>query len=226
MFSQSSQGRQALSQLVGQGYSQQQATGMLQAALPAAAQAMHRASPTGQQGVGWTDVGSSNYAQNFLVGAVSGLMRGDGVMGAAVDGMQGVVGGHVAQVIASRFGLPSRVAGAVGAVATPWMIDFLWEKVRGGNLDLGQMFGGTAGAGQPSQGFGASQPSAPGGGLLGGLGGMAGMGGIGAALGSVFGGQNAGQSALGSVFGSSNPVAQIGDMFGSPQQWVVPGAKK
>lgn len=174
MFSSSRQGQGALQQLMGQGYSQQQATGMLQAALPAAAQAMAKAGPGflsggqgapgagagGAQGLGGAllNIGDSNYAQNFLAGAVTGLLRGDGFMGAAVDGLQGVVGGHVAQVIATRFGLPSRVAGAVGAVATPWMIDFLWEKMRGGSagggFNLDSLFSGAGGAQAPA-GLGA-----------------------------------------------------------------------
>lgn len=170
MFTSSRQGQGALQQLMGQGYSQQQATGMLQAALPAAAQAMAKAGPgflsggapgasggAGQaQGLGGAllNIGDSNYAQNFIAGAVTGLLRGDGFMGAAVDGLQGVVGGHVAQVIATRFGLPSRVAGAVGAVATPWLIDFLWEKMRGGTsgggFNLDSLFSGAGGAQSPA----------------------------------------------------------------------------
>lgn len=173
MFSSSRQGQGALQQLMGQGFSQQQATGMLQAALPVAAQAMTNAQggmfgggapgagaqsgQPGQPGIGQAllNIGDSHYAQNFITGAVTGLLRGDGFMGAAVDGMQGVVGGHVAEVIASRFGLPSRVAGAAGAVITPWMIDFLWEKMKGGSagggFDFGSMFGGGA---APNAGFG------------------------------------------------------------------------
>jgi hypothetical protein len=190
MFSSSRQGQGALQQLMGQGYSQQQATGMLQAALPVAAQAMSNAAPgmmggaggqqaAGQPGIGQAllNIGDSHYAQNFLTGAVTGLLRGDGFMGAAVDGLQGVVGGHVAEVIASRFGLPSRVAGAAGAVITPWVIDFLWEKMKGGSagggFDLASMLGGGAvgaGAGAMLGGaFGAPQMGAGAGGYGGGF---------------------------------------------------------
>lgn len=186
MFSSSRQGQGAMQQLMGQGFSQQQATGMLQAALPVAAQAMTSAQggmfgggapgaaaqsgQPGQPGIGQAllNIGDSHYAQNFITGAVTGLLRGDGFMGAAVDGMQGVVGGHVAEVIASRFGLPSRVAGAAGAVITPWVIDFLWEKMKGGSagggFDFGSMFGGGAAPnagyrgdlGAPSMGAGSN----------------------------------------------------------------------
>jgi hypothetical protein len=174
MFSSSRQGQGALQQLMSQGYTQQQANGMLQAALPAAANAMRGAAPgSGGQSLGASlmSIGNSNYAQNFLVGAVSGLLRGEGLMGSAVDGLQAVVGGHVAQVIATRFGLPSRVAGAVGAVITPWMIDFLWEKMQGGgasgfNLDALMSGGapvaaGVAGLGMAGATYGALGAGAP-----------------------------------------------------------------
>ena len=157
MFSGSRQGQQAMSQLMGQGFTQQQASGMLGAALPVAAQAM-QAHMSGQGGgPGLLDIGDSNYCMNFLGGAVAGLIRGDGVTGAAVDGLEGIVGGHVAQVIAGRFGLPQRVAGMVGAVITPLMVNFLWEKFQGtqqqGQSPFAALFGGSAP--QPQSVYGA-----------------------------------------------------------------------
>lgn len=200
MFSSSRQGQGALQQLMGQGFSQQQASGMLQAALPAAAQAMSNAQSGGQNpgqpGIGQAlmNIGDSHYAQNFLTGAVTGLLRGDGFMGAAVDGLQGVVGGHVAEVIASRFGLPSRVAGAAGAVMTPWLIDFLWEKMQGAN----------AGAGGAGGGFN--------------LGSLFGAGGAAAAAGAAFGGGAFGGAPAGANYGGGLAPPSAGG-------WVVPGMK-
>jgi len=150
-FTQSRQGQTAVSRLQAQGYSPQQAQGFLGAAVPAAAQSFHSAQTGGFAGArpggpqGLLDVGNSHYVTNFLSGAVSSLVRGQGIAGAAVDGLQGVAGGHVAQVIASRFGLPQRVAGTVGAIVTPLVIDWLWERFNGGSLDLGSMFGGAGG---------------------------------------------------------------------------------
>ncbi|MEZ4393037.1 MAG: hypothetical protein R3A48_18270 [Polyangiales bacterium] len=137
VFGQSRQGQQAYSALQAQGYSPQQSAGILTTAFPAAAQAMQNAMRTNAQGPGLLDIGDSNYMQNFLTGAVSGLLRGQGMKNAAIDGLQSVVGGHVATVIASRCGLPQRVAGVVGAIITPMMIDFLWEKFQGMNLGAG-----------------------------------------------------------------------------------------
>lgn len=150
VFGQSRQGQQAYTALQAQGYSPQQSAGILTTAFPAAAQAMQNALRSNAQGPGLLDIGSSNYMQNFLTGAVSGLLRGEGIKGAAVDGLQSVVGGHVASVIASRCGLPPRVAGVVGAIITPMMVDFLWEKFQGMNLG-----GGAQGAPAMAAGFGA-----------------------------------------------------------------------
>lgn len=152
VFGQSRQGQQAYNALQAQGYTPQQSAGILTTAFPAAAQAMQnalRSQGQGGQGLGLLDIGNSNYMQNFLTGAVSGLLRGEGFKGAAVDGLQSVVGGHVAQVIASRCGLPQRVAGVVGAIITPMMVDFLWEKFQAMNA------GGAQAAPAMAQGFGA-----------------------------------------------------------------------
>lgn len=150
VFGQSRQGQQAYNALQAQGYSPQQSAGILTTAFPAAVQAMQNAMQTNAQGPGLLDIGNSNYMQNFLTGAVSGLLRGQGMKNAAIDGLQSVVGGHVATVIASRCGLPQRVAGVVGAIITPLMVDFLWEKFQGMNLG-----GGNASPAAMAQGFGA-----------------------------------------------------------------------
>lgn len=190
-FTQSPQGQQAMQRLQQQGVPQDQASSILGAAFPAAAQSLHGqllggagggggggggaggilsnffgggsgGSGGGQGPIGITEIGKSSYVTNFLSAAVSGLVRGQGLKNAAIDGAQGVVGGHVAQVIASRFGLPTGVAGAIGAVVTPLIIDFLWQKMQGGGLNLGSMFGGGAGAtpADPNaSSFGAGQGS-------------------------------------------------------------------
>ncbi len=153
VFGQSKQGQQAYSALQQQGYTPQQSSNMLTAAFPVAAQAVQNAIANPGQGPGLLDIQNSNYVQNFLGAAVTSLVRGQGLKDAAVDGLQGVVGGHVATVIASRFGLPQRVAGVVGAVITPMMVDFLWEKFQGMNLGGG---GAQPAAGSGAPGFGAT----------------------------------------------------------------------
>ncbi len=127
-FTGSEQGRKALQQLQGHGFSGHQSQAMLGAAVPAAAEAMRSVS-RGEKSL--PSFSESNYVMNFTAGAVSGLIRGQGFMGSAIDGMQGMVGGYIAQVIAARFGLPKRTAGIIGAVITPLAIDFIWAKLEG-----------------------------------------------------------------------------------------------
>jgi hypothetical protein len=155
VFGQSPQGQQAYQQLQAQGYTAQQSAGILTTAFPAAVSAMQNAlQGNGQGGKGLLDLQSSNYASNFLSAAVSGLLRGEGFKGAAIDGVQGVVGGHVAQVIASRCGLPERVAGVVGAIITPLMVDFLWDKFQSMQAQGGfaALLGGAQAAAAPALG--------------------------------------------------------------------------
>jgi hypothetical protein len=127
-FTASTQGQKALQQLQGHGFSGHQAQAMLGAAVPAAAEAMQRISKGDTTLPSFSE---SNYVMNFTAGAVSGLIRGQGFMGSAIDGIQGMVGGYVAQIIAARFGLPKRTAGIIGAVITPLAIDFIWAKLGG-----------------------------------------------------------------------------------------------
>ncbi|MBN2196088.1 MAG: hypothetical protein JW751_24945 [Polyangiaceae bacterium] len=128
-FTQSPQGVQALQALQAQGFAFPQASAMLTAAVPAAAEAMRGAARGDRQ---MPSLGESSYVMNFAAAAVCGLIRGEGFMGSAMDGLQGIVGGYVAQVIAARFGLPKRVAGLIGAVITPLAIDFLWDRLAAG----------------------------------------------------------------------------------------------
>lgn len=179
-FMGSRQGQTALTRLQAQGFAPAQAQQLLAAAAPAAAQSFAAQQQAGGQATrpggpnGLLDLGGSHYVTNFLSGAVSGLVRGNGLMDSAIDGAQGVVGGHVAQVIAQRFGLPQRVAGTVGAVVTPLVIDYVWDRM-GGGFNLGSIAGAggaMAGVAGLSSMFGggnnAAPPTAPGGGWGGG----------------------------------------------------------
>ncbi len=153
-FGQSAQGQQAYNQLQAQGYTPQQSAGILTTAFPAAVAAVKDAfTGNTQGGLGLLQVNQSNYATNFLTAAVTGLVRGQGLKGAAIDGIQGVAGGHVAQVIASRCGLPQNVAGVVGALITPPMIDFLWDKFQAMQASGGiqGLLGGGGAAPNPAQ---------------------------------------------------------------------------
>lgn len=122
----------------------------------------------GQGGLGLLQITEGHYAQNFLGAAVSGLLRGEGLKGAAIDGLQGVVGGHVAEVIASRCGLPQRIAGVLGAIVTPLMIDWAWEKIQAiqaqsgqtGQSGIGAAFSSLLGGGRAAAPAVAAAPAA------------------------------------------------------------------
>ena len=85
-FTQSRQGQTAFSRLQAQGFSPQQSQSFLGAAVPVAAQSFHAAQSGGFAGsrpggpAGLMDVGNSHYVTNFLSGAVSGLIRGEGII--------------------------------------------------------------------------------------------------------------------------------------------------
>jgi hypothetical protein len=137
-FMGSPHGQSALQQLGAQGFAPQQAHGIIATALPAAYQAMQGAMNGNAGGRGLLDLGQSHYVMNFMSGAVAGLIRGDGLAGGAIDGLEGVVGGQIAEVVASRCGLPQRIAGMVGAALTPLMVRFLWEKFQGTGQSMQQ----------------------------------------------------------------------------------------
>ena len=73
LFGQSPQGQQAYSALQAQGYSPTQSAGILTTAFPAAVTAMQNAMQSNNGQLGLLDIKNSNYAMNFLTGAVSGL---------------------------------------------------------------------------------------------------------------------------------------------------------
>jgi len=209
------QGQRAMSQLQAQGFAPQQSQGVLQSAFPVAARAVQQQG--GGESLGLMDVGEGHYVSNFLTGAITGLVRGEGLMGSAADGLQGVVGGHVTQVIASRYGLPQRVAGMAGAVATPLIIDFLFERIRGG-LDLGSMQGGGAAATAVASSA-SGPPRASGGSILDGVGSLFGNEGGGSILDGVT--SALGGAGFGVPAGGAAPRAAGAGGFGVP----APGAR-
>ncbi len=214
-FMTSRQGQTALSRLQSQGFAPNMAQQLLGAAVPTAAQAFAQAQSGGAQPArpggpnGMLDLGGSHYVTNFLSGAVAGLVRGEGLMGSAVDGMQGVAGGHVAQVLAQRFGLPQRVAGTVGAIVTPLIIDYVWERAGSGGLNLGSLLG-------------AGGAAAMGGGALAGMLGQGGGGWGGAPAG---GPKQANRSKKAATTGKKSKARMYGGGKAKPSTGGQPAAK-
>lgn len=69
--------------------------------------------------------------RNFFAAFAAGLVRGDGFIGALEDGGEGVLVGRVTEALTNQLGLDSSTASAVAAAATPYVVGFLKEKLRG-----------------------------------------------------------------------------------------------
>jgi len=66
---------------------------------------------------------------SFFAAFASGLIRGDGVVGALEDGVGGVVVGRIAEVLMSQMGLDSTVAHAAAAATAPYVMSFLKQHL-------------------------------------------------------------------------------------------------
>ncbi len=131
-FTGSMQGQNALAALQQRGFAPAAAYGLLSHAVPAATEAMHRAT-TGHQepALGLFNLFGGHAGREFLTGAVAGLLRGDGVVGSLEDGGIGMISGHVAEVVAQRTGMNQSAAGEVAAVITPFIVHYAHDKLSG-----------------------------------------------------------------------------------------------
>jgi hypothetical protein len=130
MFHGSQQGQNAMSALMQRGYTPDQAQQIMGAATQGAAQGFHNATAgQGEPALGLFNIFGGHSGAEFLTGAIAGFLRGDGFVGSLGDGAMGMVGGHVAEVIAQRTGLNQRVAGEVAAVVTPFIAHYAHEKL-------------------------------------------------------------------------------------------------
>lgn len=134
-FTNSTQGKQAAQLLASRGLSQDQITKVIGEGLPAAAAALkgRTKGPPGEAELGLFDVLGGHPGQAFVIGTVTSLIKGEGVVDAMQDGLFSVVGSHVSEVVASRVGLDRQTAGWVGAALTPFVVSFVQEKL--GNTD-------------------------------------------------------------------------------------------
>jgi hypothetical protein len=129
---QSPQAAQAMQALGQRGYDPGQATAILNAAAPAAANAMaQQTQGHPEPALGLFNIFGGHAFAEFLTGAVTGLLRGDGVVGSLEDGGMGMIGGHIAEVVAQRVGVNQRVAGEIAAIATPFIVHYVHEHISG-----------------------------------------------------------------------------------------------
>jgi uncharacterized membrane protein YeaQ/YmgE (transglycosylase-associated protein family) len=129
-FMNSQQGRDALTALQKQGIPAGEAQNLLNHAVPAAAESMKQAT-AGQSdpAVGLFNIFGGHSGRSFLEGMVAGLVRGDGLVGSLEDGGMGMIGGHVAEVIAQRTGMDSSRASMIASVATPFIVHYIHTKL-------------------------------------------------------------------------------------------------
>lgn len=132
MFHTSPQGQGAMQALQNQGMDPQHFPALMNMAMPAAANAMHQAAANGhptEPTLGLFNILGGHAGTDFLTGAVAGLLRGDGFMGSIQDGLMGMVGGHIAEVVAQRTGMNQQAAGQIAAVLTPFVVHYVHERL-------------------------------------------------------------------------------------------------
>jgi hypothetical protein len=125
-FATSDQGKSALSALQQQGISATDAQSFLTHAVPAAAESMHQQTAgQAQPTLGLFNIFGGHAGKEFLLSAVAGLLKGDGIVGSLEDGGMGVIGGHIGEVVANRMGWDQDRAGKLAAVATPFIVSYV-----------------------------------------------------------------------------------------------------
>jgi len=67
--------------------------------------------------------------KSFFAAFASGLVRGDGFFKSLVDGGEGVITGRVAEAIAARTGIDPSMASTIAAAASPYLVNFLKQKL-------------------------------------------------------------------------------------------------
>lgn len=70
-----------------------------------------------------------NVGKSFFAAFAAGLVKGDGIKGALLDGIDGVLVGRVTEALAERAGLDPNTAATVAAAATPYVVAFVKSKL-------------------------------------------------------------------------------------------------
>ncbi|HEX7688902.1 MAG TPA: hypothetical protein VF453_14405 [Burkholderiaceae bacterium] len=67
--------------------------------------------------------------KSFFAAFAAGLVRGDGFFKSLVDGGEGVITGRMAEAIAARAGIDPATASTIAAAATPYVLNFLKQRL-------------------------------------------------------------------------------------------------
>jgi hypothetical protein len=119
----SQQGQQAAGALAQQGFNYNQVQQILSHSAAAGAQHVeqHHKDSGGLLGehAGWS----------FFSAFASGLVKGDGVVGALEDGALGVVMGRIAEALMAQLGMDSALANAAAGATAPFVMGFLKQHI-------------------------------------------------------------------------------------------------
>ena len=121
-FLQSAQGKDALSALEGQGITGADA----EAALGHATTAVTQHASEAHSGGGLL---GEHATRNFFAALASGIVKGDGLLGALEDGALGVITGRVTEALVERAGMDGGTASTVAAAVTPQVVAFVKSHI-------------------------------------------------------------------------------------------------
>jgi len=129
-FTSSEHGKQAIAALAQQGIPAEQATSLIENALPAAASSFtQQTAGHPEPKVGLFNLFGGHAGRDFLAGLVAGLTRGDGLVGSVEDGALGVLVGHLTEYFVEREGMDGGTAGTIAAALAPFIAHFVHEKL-------------------------------------------------------------------------------------------------
>lgn len=119
-FTTSQAGQDAAAALAAQGLSPDQVNQAIEHAVTAAHEHVQ------EQGAG---VLGDHMGRNIFAAFAGGLIKGDGFFGSIKDGLEGGIGGRLAEALSNKMGLPASTVSGVVAAATPFLTSFLGKKL-------------------------------------------------------------------------------------------------
>lgn len=119
----SEHGQQAAAALAQQGFSPDQVTQILSSAAQAGADHVEQAHKDNGGLLG------EHAGMSFFAAFASGLVKGDGVMGALEDGAGGVLVARITEALTAQVGIDSGAADAAAAATAPYVIAFLKQHL-------------------------------------------------------------------------------------------------
>lgn len=133
-FMGSPQSQQATTALQAQGFTADDAQNILNEAIPAAkAHFDGQVQDHPQPEVGLFNIFGGHAGKSFLIGLTEGIVRGDGFKGSLEDGGISLLAGHIGDVIAPKLNIDPDKASIAAAVAAPFIVHFVHEKLAASN---------------------------------------------------------------------------------------------